>query len=80
MERIDFDLLFRWFARLRVDEPAWDHSRFSKKEAAHLETPARGRSAAKFLSSVSVHKAIDGHLSTTGKPPNGFKWRFRIAR
>jgi len=26
MERLEFDLLFRWFVGLGVDEPVWDHS------------------------------------------------------
>src|SRR5215218_10063473 len=26
MERIEYDLLFRWFVGLGVDDPAWDHS------------------------------------------------------
>lgn len=30
MERMEFDLLFRWFVGLGVDEPAWDHSSFTK--------------------------------------------------
>jgi hypothetical protein len=30
MERLDFDLLFRWFVRLGIDGPVWDHSTFSK--------------------------------------------------
>ena len=30
MERIEFDLLFRWFVGLGIDEPVWDHSTFSK--------------------------------------------------
>ena len=30
MERLEFDLLFRRFVGLGVDEPAWDHSTFSK--------------------------------------------------
>ena len=25
MERLEFDLLFRWFVGLGVDEPVWDH-------------------------------------------------------
>src|SRR3978361_908312 len=32
MERLEFDLLFRWFVGLGVDEPVWDHSTFSKNE------------------------------------------------
>jgi transposase len=30
MERLEFDLLFRWFVGIGVDEPVWDHSTFSK--------------------------------------------------
>ena len=29
MERLDYDLLFRWFVGLGVDDPAFDHSSFS---------------------------------------------------
>ena len=30
MERLDHDLLFRWFVGLGADDPVWDHSTFSK--------------------------------------------------
>lgn len=30
MERIDYDLLFRWFVGLGIDDPVWNHSAFSK--------------------------------------------------
>jgi transposase len=30
MERLDFDLLFRWFTGLGIDDAVWDHSTFSK--------------------------------------------------
>jgi transposase len=30
MERLDFDLLFRWFVGLGIDDEVWDHSVFSK--------------------------------------------------
>src|SRR5215471_17297879 len=30
MERLDYDLLFRWFVGIGVDDPVWDHSTFSK--------------------------------------------------
>jgi transposase len=30
MERLDYDLLFRWFVGLGIDEPVWNHSTFSK--------------------------------------------------
>jgi transposase len=28
-ERLEFDLLFRWFVDLGIDDVAWDHSVFS---------------------------------------------------
>jgi hypothetical protein len=31
MERLDFDLLFRWFVGLGVDDPVWDATVFPKK-------------------------------------------------
>jgi transposase len=30
MEQLDYNLLFRWFAGLDMDEPVWDHSVFTK--------------------------------------------------
>jgi len=30
MERLEYDLLFRWFVGIGVDDAAWDHSVFSK--------------------------------------------------
>src|SRR3984957_14465852 len=30
MDRLEFDLLFRWFVGIGVDDVAWDHSTFSK--------------------------------------------------
>jgi transposase len=30
MEQIDYNLLFRWFVGLGIDDPMWDHSTFSK--------------------------------------------------
>jgi len=29
MERLEYDLLFRWFVGIGVDDAAWDHSTFS---------------------------------------------------
>jgi transposase len=30
LEQLDYNLLFRWFVGLNMDEPVWDHSTFSK--------------------------------------------------
>jgi hypothetical protein len=45
MERLEFDLLFRWFVGIGVDDAAWDHSTFSKNRDRLLE----GDIAAKLL-------------------------------
>jgi transposase len=41
MERIEFDLLFRWFVGIGIDDPVWDHSSFTKNRDRLLEG-ARG--------------------------------------
>lgn len=33
MERLEFDLLFRWFVDLSADEPSWDTSSFRRTES-----------------------------------------------
>jgi transposase len=60
MERIEFDLLFRWFIGLSVDEPAWHHSTFSKNRDRLLE----GEIAARFLSAVLARPRVRRLLST----------------
>src|SRR5881394_2407191 len=60
MERMEFDLLFRWFVGLGVDEPAWDHSSFSKNRDRLLE----GEIAAKFLAAVLGQPRVKKLLST----------------
>ena len=45
MERLEYDLLFRWFVGLGIDDAVWDHSTFSKNRDRLLE----GEIAAKFL-------------------------------
>jgi transposase len=69
MERIEFDLLFRWFVGLGIDEAVWDHSSFSTNRDRLLS----GDIAAKFLGAVlaqpkvkrlisSDHFSVDGTL------------------
>ena len=38
MERLDFDLLFRWFVGLGIDDTVWDHRLFEEPRPS-----ARGR-------------------------------------
>lgn len=39
MEWLEFDLLFRWFVGLGVDDPVWDYSVFSKNRDRLLALP-----------------------------------------
>jgi len=59
MERLEFDLLFRWFVGLSVDEAAWDHSTFSKNRDRLLE----GEIAAKFLTALMSSRKVKQLLS-----------------
>ena len=69
MERMEFDLLFRWFVGLGVDDAVWDASTFSKNRDRLLA----GDIAAGFLSAIlaqprvrrllsSEHFSVDGTL------------------
>ena len=59
MERLEFDLLFRWFVGMGVDDRAWDHSTFSKNRERLLE----GDVAAKLLSAVMAQPRVKRLLS-----------------
>jgi len=80
MDRLEFDLLFRWFVGLGVDDPVWDHSTFSKNRDRLLE----GDIAAKFLAAVlsrprvrrlllSEHFSVDGTLIEAWASMKSFK-------
>jgi transposase len=69
MERLDFDLLFRWFVGLGIDDSVWDHSTFSKNRDRLLA----GDVAAEFLATLldrpdvrrllsSEHFSVDGTM------------------
>ena len=69
MEQMDYNLLFRWFVGLSVDEPVWVPTVFSKNRDRMLE----GDVAAAFMDAVlnqdevkdllsSEHFSVDGTL------------------
>jgi len=59
MERLDFDLLFRWFVGLGIDDEVWDHSVFSKNRDRLLEAEI----AAKFLAAILTQSEVKRLLS-----------------
>ena len=60
MERLEYDLLFRWFVGIGVDDAAWDHSVFSKNRDRLLD----GDIAAKFMAAVLGQPRVKQLLST----------------
>jgi transposase len=67
MEQIDYNLLFRWFVGLGIDDRVWDHSTFSKNRDRLLDADV----AAKFLEAVLRHPKVkrflsDDHFSVDG--------------
>jgi transposase len=67
MEQLDYNLLYRWFVGLGVDDAVWDHSVFSKNRDRLLEADV----AAKFLSAVLANPQVkpllsDEHFSVDG--------------
>ena len=67
MEQLDYNLLFRWFVGLGVDDPVWDVTVFTKNRDRLLE----GEIAAKFLRAVLAQPKVkallsDEHFSVDG--------------
>jgi transposase len=60
MERIEFDLLFRWFVGLGVDDPVWDVTTFTKNRDRLLA----GEIASRFLATVLAQPRVKALLST----------------
>jgi transposase len=60
VERIEFDLLFRWFVGLGVDDPVWDATTFTKNRDRLLE----GDVALKVLAAVLAQPKVKALLST----------------
>jgi hypothetical protein len=60
MERLEYDLLFRWFVGIGIDDAVWDHSVFSKNRDRLLE----GDIAAKFLAAIMAQPKVKRLLST----------------
>ncbi|MEZ4481124.1 MAG: IS5 family transposase [Dehalococcoidia bacterium] len=55
-ERLEYDLLFKWFMDLNLDDPAFDHSTFSKNRQRLLDHDV----ATKFLAVVVAGRSAGG--------------------
>src|SRR5262252_2834235 len=80
VERIDYDLLFRWFVGLGIEDTVWDATTFTKNRDRLLA----GEVAAKFLIAVlsqdkvkrllsSEHFSVDGTLLEAWASPKSFR-------
>jgi transposase len=59
MEQLDYNLLFRWFVGLSMDDKVWDHSVFSKNRERFLHSDL----AAAFFGRIQEQAAQAGLLS-----------------
>src|ERR1700741_3401332 len=59
VERIDTDLLFRWFVGLGIEDPVWSATTFTKNRNRLLD----GEIAAKFLVAVLADQRVAALLS-----------------
>jgi transposase len=67
MERMNFDLLFRWFVGLGIDDPVWDHSVFSKNRDRLLNTEIAQSFLAALLAEPKVKRLLSHeHFSVDG--------------
>ena len=68
-EQLDYNLLFRWFLDMTMDEPGFDHSSFSKNRDRLLEHEVAGEFFAAVVAEAkslglmsSEHFSVDGTL------------------
>jgi transposase len=59
MEQLDYNLLFRWFVGLSMDDKVWDHSVFSKNQGRFLDSDL----AAAFFGRILAQTKSAGLLS-----------------
>jgi transposase len=80
VERLDYDLLFRWFVGLGIEDPVWDATTFTKNRDRLLEGEVAGQFLAAVLSQAKVkallssdHFSVDGTLLEAWASPKSFR-------
>jgi transposase len=76
MEQLNFNMLFRWFVGLGMDDPVWDASTFCKNRDRLLEAEV----SAKLLTGVVEHKRVRrllsrDHFSVDGTLIEAWAWK-----
>ena len=76
MEQMQYNLMFRWFVGLGIDDPVWVPTVFSKNRDRLLTTDMSRR----FLAAILAHREVepllsDAHFSVDGTLVKGEPWR-----
>ena len=75
MERLEFDLLFRWFVGLGIDDVAWDQTSFGKNRDRLLAGDVAARFLAEVLADAKV-KRLGGASKRTNQAGCAISVRF----
>jgi Transposase domain (DUF772) len=65
MEQMNYNLLFRWFVGLELDEPVWNHAVFSKNRDRLLNQEVAQEFFRRVLAQAKPHLS-DEHFSVDG--------------
>ncbi|MGA2190425.1 MAG: IS5 family transposase [Steroidobacteraceae bacterium] len=66
-EQLDYNLLFRWFVGLSIDEPIWDHSSFTKNRDRLIEAKVARKLLRRIVRKARVaHLLSNEHFSVDG--------------
>jgi len=65
MEQLDYNLLFRWFVGLEIDEPVWNHAVFSKNRDRLLNEETAREFLARVLEKAQPHLSKE-HFTVDG--------------
>jgi transposase len=67
MEQLDYNLLFRWFVGLSMDDKVWDHSVFSKNQERCLDSDLAAAFFVRILEQAKAAKLLsDEHFTVDG--------------
>ena len=67
MEQLDYNLLFRWFVGLSMDDKVWDHSVFSKNQERFLDSDLAAAFFARILEQAKIARLLsDEHFTVDG--------------
>ena len=67
MEQLDYNLLFRWFVGLSMDDKVWDHSVFSKNQERFLDSDLAAAFFGRILEQAAAANLLsDEHFTVDG--------------